>query len=74
MMPQVAAAAAVTVSRLDQFAQPLRNMPTTIQASNFRLFIVLLHFGYTKHNFNIWWIAKQYEFKIFFKFSNQEKP
>ena len=39
MMPQVAAAAAVTVSRLVQPAQPLRNIARTIQANNFCLFI-----------------------------------
>jgi len=42
MMPQVAAAAAVTVSRLVQLpvmAQPFKNIPRTIQANNFWLFI-----------------------------------
>jgi hypothetical protein len=61
MMPQVAAAAAVTVSRLDQPAQPLRKKPRTIQAKSFST--------YTKHNFNTCGIAKQDDFKIFEKFS-----
>jgi hypothetical protein len=42
MMPQVAAAAAVTVSRLVQLsvmAQPFKNIPRTIKANNFWLFI-----------------------------------
>lgn len=42
MMPQVAAAAAVTVSRLVQLpvmAQPFKNIPRTIHANNFCLFI-----------------------------------
>jgi hypothetical protein len=42
MMPQVAAAAAVTVSRLVQLpviAQPFKNIPRTIQANNFWLFM-----------------------------------
>jgi len=61
MMPQVAAAAAVTVSRLVQLpvmAQPFKNIPRTIQANNFWLFIRSPPY-YTKHNFNICRISKQ---------------
>src|SRR6476660_8353550 len=61
MMPQVAAAAAVTVSRLVQLpvmAQPFKNIPRTIQANNFWLFMRSPPY-YTKHNFNSCWIAKQ---------------
>jgi hypothetical protein len=61
MMPQVAAAAAVTVSRLVQLpvmAQPFKNIPRTIQANNFWLFMRSPPY-YTKHNFNSCWISKQ---------------
>jgi len=65
MIPPVAAAAAVTVSRLDQPAQPLRKKPRTIQAKSFSLVIVPPVSTYTKHNFNTCGIAKQDDFKNF---------
>ena len=57
MIPQVAAAAAVTVSRLVQrsvMPQPFRNIPRTIHANNFWLFIRSPPFQtYSKRNFNM---------------------
>jgi hypothetical protein len=69
MMPQVAAAAAVTVSRLVQLpvmAQPFKNIPRTIQANNFWLFIRSPPFQLLQNTtLTIPWISKQCEIKSF---------